>query len=61
MTLRDQAMIHYRLLIGQQEAMLVDFLVSGAMLRDLWVEKGPMEWVEVEPFKLVLQQDFRVV
>lgn len=51
----------YRELMAQQEVILLDFLTSGAMIRDLAVERGQMEWVEVAPFTLVLQQDFRVM
>lgn len=51
----------YREFMAQQHAILMDFLISGAMLRDLALEKGPIEWVEVAPMILQPQQQFMVV
>lgn len=51
----------YREIMAQQEAIILDFLTSGAMIRDLAVERGQAEWVEVKPMVVQLQQSFRVV
>lgn len=50
-----------REVVGKQEAILLDFVTSGAMIRDLAVERSQMEWVEVEPMVYCLRQEFRVI
>lgn len=59
--MNPKAMAAYKYLIAQREAILMDFVTSGAMVRDLSTEVGPMEWIEVAPFQFVVQQEFRVV
>lgn len=47
----------------QQEAILLDFMTSGAMLRDLSIERGPVQLVAKDPqqpYLLTARQHFRV-